>query len=269
MSFDRLARLMLILLPAVLILAGGCATTGINSGQINLISSQEEVQMGQELSVEVEKEFDVLEDEVVGAYIQGVGDRVVSVCDRRDIEYRFKVINKDELNAFALPGGYIYIYTGLLKELDDESQLAGVLAHEVGHVTARHSTERLTTMYGYQILAGLILGENPNIWGKLVSNIFSTTGFLAYSRKNEFEADRLGTRYSSSAGYDPAGMVELLGKLHATHEREPSKLEELLSTHPPTSDRMARVRANVGNLASPVGSERNAQAYGRIKSRLP
>lgn len=253
----------------LLLLVVGCATTGINKGQVNLVSSDEEVQMGKELAVEVDKQFEVLDDPVVTAYVQSVGSRLAGLSDRPDIEYHFAVINKDELNAFALPGGYIYIYTGLLKELDDEAQLAGVLAHEIGHVTARHATERLTAMYGYQILAGLLLGDNPNTYAKLVSDIFSTTGFLAYSRQNEFEADRLGTGYSFNAGYDPNGVSELLGKLSSMESREPSKLEELLSTHPPTSDRISKVKSVIAAIPGSNEKKRNRTGYAGMKARLP
>lgn len=259
---------MSLMLAAFTMVTGGCATTGINAGQMNLISSAEEVKMGQDLSLEVEKEFEVYQDSEVAAYIDRVGQRLARVSDRPDIRYSFKVIRKDEMNAFALPGGYIYIYTGLLSELDDEAQLAGVLAHEIGHVTARHSTERLSTMYGYQILADLILGENPNMWAEMVVNIFSTGGFLAYSRKNEYEADKLGVWYSSSAGYDPSGVSELLGKLQSMHEREPGKLEELLSTHPPTSDRIDQVGLIIGTFPAGKG-ERNRSDYEAMKKRLP
>lgn len=249
-------------------LLSGCATTGINKGQINIIGTDEEVQMGHELSTEVEKEFKIYRNAEVAAYVQSVGDKVVRVCDRRDIEYHFAVIEKDELNAFAMPGGYIYIYSGLMKDLDDEAQLAAVLAHEVGHVTARHSTERLTAIYGYQLLASLVLGEDPSFWAGLVADIFSTTGMLAYSRKNEYEADRLGATYASTAGYSPGGMTDLLGKLNAMQQREPSKLEELLATHPPTSERLSRVKGMVSGMTSP-GTTRNEAAYRRIKEMLP
>jgi predicted Zn-dependent protease len=255
------------LLCTALILSG-CATTGINKGQINLIGTEEEVQMGQELSAEVEKEYTIYDNTEVAAYVQSVGQKVVRVCDRKDIEYHFTVIEKDELNAFAMPGGYVYVYTGLMKDLDDEAQLAAVLAHEVGHVTARHSTERLTTMYGYQLLASLILGDDPNFWAGLVANIFSTTGMLAYSRNNEYEADRLGLTYANAAGYDPDGMVELLAKFIDTERGEPSKLEEWLSTHPPSTERMNRVKTMVAGLQT-GGDVRNTAAYDKIKGKLP
>ena len=263
----RFARLAAFLLLTVFF--AGCATTGINKGQFNLVTSDEEVQMGQEFSVEVEKEFPVYENAEVVAYVQSVGDRIARVCDRRDIAYHFAVIKKDEINAFALPGGYIYIYTGLMEILDDEAQLAAVLAHEVGHVAARHSTERLTTMYGYSALAGLLLGDDPSFWAGLAADLFSTTGMLAYSRSNEYEADRLGVTYANSAGYDPAGMSELLSKFQMAERGEPSKLEEWLSTHPPTSERVSKVTVLVRELpGAPVGI-RNKAAYERIKELLP
>ena len=257
----------LLLVPALLF--AGCATTGINKGQFNLVSSDEEVQMGKDLSVEVEKEYMVYDDPEVASYVQSVGNRVARISDRPDIAYHFAVIDKNDINAFALPGGYIYIYTGLMKILDDEAQLAAVLAHEIGHVTARHATERLTAIYGYNVVATMILGDNPNFWANLAANLFSTTGMLAYSRNNEYEADRLGVAYANTAGYDPKGMSELLAKFHDAERGAPSKLEEWLSTHPPTSERIGRVESEIRAIpGAPVGI-RNKAAYARIKEQLP
>jgi predicted Zn-dependent protease len=247
----------------------GCATSGINKGDFNLITSSEEAAMGKDFAGEIETQFEIYDDAELVTYVQSVGGRIAAVCHRQDIEYHFSVINKDEMNAFALPGGYIYIYTGLMKVLDNEAQLAAVLAHEVGHVTARHSTERLTAMYGAQIAVSLLLGENPQEYKVLIANIFSTTGFLAYSRANEFEADRLGTAYTSLAGYDPEGMAELLGKFIDVESREPSKLERWLSTHPPTRDRIGKVDILAASLPMAGVGERNAARYNTMKAHLP
>jgi predicted Zn-dependent protease len=124
-------------------------------------------------------------------------------------------------------------------------------------------------MYGYQFVVSLILGENPNAYAKLVSDIFSTGGFLAYSRANEYEADQLGAGYMYAAGYDPNGMIELMGKLKNMESREPSKLETLLATHPPTSERQARVQTAVNGLAKLASPVRNQAAYAAIKAQLP
>jgi predicted Zn-dependent protease len=247
----------------------GCATSGINKGDFNMISSAQEVSMGEDFAIEVESEFDVYDDPELSAYVQSVGGRVAAICHRQDIQYHFKVIRSDEMNAFALPGGFIYIYTGLLKVLDDESQLAAVLAHEVGHVTARHSAERLTAMLGAQAAIGLLLGSDPAQYKVLLANIFTTTGFLAYSRSAEYEADRLGTAYTSLAGYDPEGVAELLGKFVDSEAREPSKLEEWLSTHPPARDRIGKVEILAASLPMAGVGERNVSGYRTMKARLP
>jgi len=124
-------------------------------------------------------------------------------------------------------------------------------------------------MYGAQIAVSLLLGENPAEYQALIANLFSTTGFLAYSRANEFEADKLGTTYASRAGYDPEGMAELLGKFIDTEQREPSKLEEWLSTHPPSRDRLARVDVLAASLPRAGTGERDAARYAEIRALLP
>lgn len=257
------------LLTMALLFSLGCATTGINKGQFNIISDREEAEMGKQLSQEVEKEYTIYNNPGLTAYVQGVGNKIAAVCDRRDVSYRFAVISKDEMNAFALPGGYIYVYTGLLKQIDDEAELAAVLAHEVGHVAARHSTERLSQIYGYQFIASLVLGENPSAYAQLISNIFSTTGFLYFGRKNEYEADRLGAKYLSSAGYEVEAMVDLMNKLKALEGREPTKFEEWLSTHPPTGERLEEVKTYIAALPKSQNPVRNASGYAKIKAQIP
>lgn len=254
------------LLPLAL---GGCATTGINQGQMNMVSSDEEVKLGQEMSVEVAKQYPVYNNAAVTAYVQAVGDRIAQHSDRKDIAYHFAVINKNQVNAFSLPGGYVYAYTELMKAADDEAEFAAVIAHEVAHVAARHSTERLTQQYGYQFLAGLLLGQNPNAAAKLITDVAATGGFLKYSRDDEYEADRLGAKYLYAAGYDPQAMVDFLAKLKALETNEPSKFETWLMTHPPAGDRLARVTSEVAGFPKLANPVRNAPAYAEIKAQLP
>lgn len=240
-------------LIALLMSMTGCATTGINTGDFNLISSAQEVQMGDSLAVEVESKYPPLKDETVGAYVNEVGQRIVSVCDRRDIPYYFKVIaDKKQVNAFALPGGHIYVYEGLLLEASNEAELAAVLAHEVGHVVARHATEQLTKQYGYNLLVSLVLGKQPGRWAGVAANLFGTAGLLKYSRDDEYEADNLAVVYTNAAGYSPGAVADFLGKLVTMEGREPGKLETLLMTHPPTSDRVDRVKAEIAAIPAPA-----------------
>ena len=259
-----------ILAAALLPLAlGGCATTGINRGQMNIISSDEEVKLGQEMSVEVAKQYPIHNNAAVTAYVKAVGDKVAQTSDRKDIAYHFAVINQNAVNAFSLPGGYVYAYTELMKAASDEAEFASVIAHEVAHVAARHSTERLTDEYGYQFIAGLVLGENPNATAKLVTDLAATGGFLTYSRDDEYEADQLGAKYLYAAGYDPQAMVDFLDKLKALETNQPSKFETWLMTHPATSDRLARVKTQVAGFPRVANLVRNAAAYAEIKAQLP
>jgi predicted Zn-dependent protease len=185
--------------------------------------------------------------------VNEVGQRTASVSDRRDITYHFKVIaDKKQVNAFALPGGHVYVYEGLLLQASNEAELAAVLAHETGHVVARHSMEQLSKQYGYNLLVSLILGNQPGRWSGIAANLFGTAGLLKFSRDDEYEADNLAVTYTNAAGYSPGAVADFLGKLESLEGREPGKLETLLMTHPPTAERVARVKAETAVLSSPA-----------------
>jgi predicted Zn-dependent protease len=248
---SSVAGLFLFVVIAILGSLTGCATTGVNRGDFNLISSAQEVQMGDSLAVEVESKYPLLRNETVGAYVNEVGQRIVSICGRRDIAYHFKVVSdRKQVNAFALPGGHVYVYEGLLLEASNEAELAAVLAHEVGHVVARHSTEQLSKQYGYGLLVSLILGKQPGRWSEIAANLFGTAGLLKFSRDDEYEADNLAVVYTNAAGYTPTAVAVFLGKLESLQGREPGKLETLLMTHPPTSERVGRTKAEIAALSS-------------------
>ena len=141
-----------------------CVTTGPGGKtDLILISSAEEVEIGQQVATEVESKEKLLSNATIQNYVNGVGQSIAKICDRTDIEYKFKVIDKDEINAFACPGGYIYVYSGLLETLDNEAQLAAILSHEVSHLVARHSMKKLQNIYGYAILAEIALGEKRKV----------------------------------------------------------------------------------------------------------
>ena len=248
---------------------GGCATLGGIFGQMYLISSDEEVKAGAEMSKEVPKQFTIYNNSTVTSYVQTIGARIVKKCGRQDIAYHFAVIKSDEINAFSLPGGYIYAYTGLMKNISDESMLAAVLAHEISHVVARHQAQRLSNMYAADAIQRAILGDNPGFFGQVLAGAMTTGGLLAYGRENEYEADDLGQKYVYAAGYDPNGMADVLRMIISLESREPSKTGTMLATHPATTDRLARIEAAIAaepKLTNPV---RNATEYARIKALLP
>ena len=209
------------------------------------------IALGKQVAEQIEKEIEAYEDSTVSR----VGQAVASNSDRPDIPYSFKVIKSDEINAFALPGGFIYIYKGLL-DIVNEPELAAILGHEIGHVAARHGIKRIQSVFGYQLAATLalaVLGDKSEAGEiqEIADSIF-TLIVLGYSRKDEFQADRLGTIYTYRSGYDPHAMISVLEKL-GEHGR--GVQITLLSTHPPVEDRISEAEIVIAALEPEDESE--------------
>jgi len=248
---------------------GGCAALGGIMGQMYLMTSDEEVAAGLQMSKEVPKQYKIYNNSTVTSYVQTVGARIVNKCGRKDITYHFAVVQSEEVNAFSLPGGYVYIYTGLMKSMNDESALAAVLAHEIAHVVARHAAQRLSSMYAADAIQRAILGDNPGLFGQIVGGLMTEGGLLAYGRENEYEADDLGQKYVYAAGYDPNGMADVLRKIISLESGDPGKLGAMLATHPPTTERLRRVEAAIAAETKLTNPVRNATEYVRIRAMLP
>ncbi|MEO0292608.1 MAG: M48 family metallopeptidase [candidate division WOR-3 bacterium] len=226
-----------------------CVTTG-PEGKTDFIfiSTAEEVEIGKQVKADVESKEKLLAKPAVQNYVNEVGQKIVRVCDRRDIEYTFKVIDKKEINAFACPGGFIYVYSGLLETLDNEAQLAAVLSHEVSHLVARHSIKKLQNIYGYSILAQIALGEKAEGAAGTIVNIAATLILQGYSRDNEFEADRYGILYAKNAGYNPEGMIQVFEKFKKMEGNPPPAVLGLLSSHPPATDRIEKGKSEISKI---------------------
>lgn len=234
---------------ALIFLIIGCATTGPGGKKsLILIPTDSEVQIGKEVAADVEKSEKVLNNTTVQNYVNKVGQKIAKVCDRKNLKYKFKVLDNDEINAFACPGGFIYIYSGLLKVFDNEAQLSAVLAHEVGHVVARHSIKRLQAMYGYAIVMEVALG--PKMGKTARQMVDAATGLImqGYGRENEYEADNLGVLYSKKAGYNPKGMIQVFQKFKAMEGKPPNAFEQLLASHPPAKDRIANANRQINKV---------------------
>ncbi|MFC1725579.1 M48 family metallopeptidase [candidate division KSB1 bacterium] len=236
---------------------------------VNIFTTDEEVKFGENLSKEISKQNKVVTEGEVFEYVNSLGKKVETICDRKDIKYRFHVIDDSaSVNAFALPGGYIYVYTGLLLNLDNEAELAGILAHEVGHVVAHHSMKKLTQIYGYSLISGILLGKDPAFWQKLAGNLFTSMGILAYSRENEYEADSYAIKYMNTLNYDPAEMTGVFEKFKTLQTREPGSMEKLLSTHPTPSDRIANAKTLIAGITLNSSLIKNEEQYLSIKSKI-
>ncbi|NNE66878.1 MAG: M48 family metalloprotease [Pyrinomonadaceae bacterium] len=202
-------------------------------------SKQKEIEIGRQLSLQVEQQAKMVEDPKITEYINRVGQNIVLNSDAK-IPFTIKVIDSDEVNAFALPGGYFFVNKGLIVAAENEAELAGVMAHEVAHVAARHAMENAGkgALLNYGLIAGIIF--TGGITGAILQNtagLGQALAFFKFSRGAEKEADMLGVQYLYASGYDPTGMATMFEKLASKNKKKPGTLSKLFSSHPQSIDR--------------------------------
>jgi len=262
-----------IALMFVLTLAAGVAEaqTKINPGW-NLFSAQQDAEIGYQSAVEAERQLPILNDSDVDAYVNRMGQRLASNAGGPSFQYRFRVVNASDINAFALPGGFIYINRGILENAQNEGEVAGVVAHEIAHVALRHGTHQASKAYaaqaGLQILGGLLGGRV----GQNTAQILNTVGgvglnalFLKFSRDLETQADVRGAQILAASGYTPADMVSFFRQLERVDK---SKKTSWLSNHPAPPDRIARIEKERQLLREPATPTQNVQQLAAIKADL-
>ena len=209
-------------------------------------STDKEVQMGQSVNRQVEKEYKFSADPLQQKRVEDIGKKIAAVSDRKEIDYYFRVLEDDDVNAVSLPGGYVYVNSGLLDKVANDDELACVLAHEVGHIVARHSIKKLQAMQSYSVLR-LLVAVAPGTAGVGSAADAAFTQFLlGYSREDELLADQLGARYAKLAGYDPHAMIIFLTKLQDINRRMPSREHSYFKTHPYVPDRIRVVKQELG-----------------------
>lgn len=229
----------------------GCSSEyNIVTGEQELYyySTDKEVRLGTSIDRQLMEEFEPVEDPLVQKRVEDIGKRIVSVCDRKDIDYSFKVIDEEEVNAISLPGGFVYIYRGLVDKAGSDDELAGVIAHEVGHIVARHSIKKLQGYQGYSLLR-ILIAQAPVSGSGGAANAADAAFMellLGYAREDELLADQLGARYSKLAGYDPQGMIDFLIRLREDNRRKPLREFNYYKTHPYIPDRLRVVKEEMG-----------------------
>lgn len=251
--------------PAVAGFVAGCGALTAATGF--LISFEDEVALGVQVAEQVEQELVIHPDPVVQAWLQSMGDDMVASIPGVPAEYRFRfqvVDDPDLINAFAAPGGQIYFYSGLILAADSESEVAGVLGHEIAHVTRRHGAQSLVAQFGLATILDYALGGTGSVAVALAANLGSTGAVLAYSRSNETEADTFGLDYVVRAGWNPNGLASFFQKLDGGG---PNFLE-FLSTHPDPGRRAEEIRRRIGRLENPPTFTGDAARWADIRSRL-
>lgn len=256
-----------------LIIAGCISVSGCTSkdGDFNLFSPEDDVNLGKQYSAQVlndTRQFPVLSAELYPEayeYLENITEKVLSgnhILHRKEFPWEVSIIQNDSiLNAFCTPGGYIYVYTGLIKFLDHEDELAGVIGHEIAHADLRHSTEQLTKSYGIQLLVQLIFGSN-SMFGDLAGGLVG----LSFSRHDETEADMQSVIYLTDTEYDPRGVARFFQKMQEKGESMGDL--QFLSTHPNPENRVEKIFAKWKETGGKTG-KRNTEAYKKFKKMLP
>jgi predicted Zn-dependent protease len=217
---------------------------------LNFYSVDKEMAWGKQLAEEVSRESKIDDDPILTEYVNRVGQNLVRNSDAK-VPFTFKVIDGEELNAFALPGGYVFVYTGLIKLASEEDEFAGALAHEIAHVAARHMTCRASEQQlarAAGVVPGILLGGWGGLAARQAANAAIPMTFLSFSRHDEAEADYLGVQYMYAAGYDPTGAVSILEKLDALQKTQPHSVERVFATHPMDSDRINKTEEEIQKI---------------------
>jgi predicted Zn-dependent protease len=238
---------------------------------VNLYSLEKEMALGKQLAQEVQRQAKLVDDPLISEYINRLGQNLARNSDAK-VPFSFQVIEGEAPNAFALPGGFVFVYTGLIKIAAEEDELAGAVAHEIAHVAARHMTRQATKSQIANLATlplSVILGGWVGYGVRQGAGVAIPTAFLHFGRKDEAEADYLGVQYMYAAGYDPTGAISIFEKLESLEKKKPGLMTKIFSTHPLDADRIQKAQAEIDRIL-PAKSEYvvNTSEYSAMRERI-
>ena len=235
----------------MLALVAACAVNPVTlEKEFMIISEEKEISIGERSDPVIVQEYGLYDDPGLQGYVDEVGQKLVKVCSRKNIEYHFKLLDADDANAFALPGGYIYLTRGIMALMNSEAEMAGVLSHEIGHVVGRDSANQISQQTWFQIVAIAGMAASPSTRElAMAGNMLFNAVMLGYGREKEFLADSQGVEYMFRAGYDPLQMARFLGTLGKIYQG-PAGYAQYLTTHPFVNDRINRAEAQAKVLTA-------------------
>jgi len=261
---------LLALAPAFL---SGCTALTQISEHAFLMTPEQETALGKEIAVEIEKRHPIYHgDPAATAYVQALGTRLVEVAPPCRQQFRFQLVDSEEANAFAIPGGSCYVNIGLLRLAENESELASVVAHEIGHVILRHGAKTVSQAQTYGLIGQLALGENAGQLSQVAAQIVQSGVLLQNSRAHELEADNVAVTILANAAVDPRGLLTFFDRMQALGggAGRNSKFSEYFSTHPLTTTRVDLARQRIQALGMPgPGWTRDSDAFRQVKTRYP
>jgi len=237
---------------------------------INIYSLEKEIAIGKELAQEVERQAKLIDDPTIAEYVNRVGQNLVRNSDAK-VPFTIKVIDSEEINAFALPGGFFFVNSGVVMRAESEAELAGVMAHEIAHVAARHGTKQASraTLANYLSIPLILMGGWTGYGVRQAASVLIPVSFLRFSRTFEEEADLLGLQYMYKAGYDPTAFVDFFEKIQTLEKKKPGTLSKVFSTHPMTDDRVRKSQKNIQEyLKAKPEYVVNTSEFDSVKGRL-
>jgi predicted Zn-dependent protease len=239
------------------------------AGKVNWYSLEKEIALGKQLAQQVERQSKIVNDPVIAEYVNRIGQNLVRNSDAK-VPFTIKVIEDPTVNAFALPGGFFFVQTGLILKADNEAELAGVMAHEIAHVAARHGTRQATRAEIAQLstIPLIFIGGAAAYGIYQASGLLVPMGMLKFSRNFEAEADYLGLQYMYKTGYDPTAFVDFFEKIQTLEKRKPGTIAKAFSTHPPTDDRIVKTQKEISELKARPEYVVTTSEFNDVKNRL-
>jgi predicted Zn-dependent protease len=247
--------------------AAGCGSGGLGASG-NSVSLDQEWQLGNQMAAQVAQQMQLSNDATAKAYLTAVGERIHAATPLANRPFTFDIVNDASVNAFSIPGGHIYINAGLIAQADKADELAGVVAHEISHVVARHVIKQVETQQEIGTIGAILLGQNPSGLQQLLAQVIAGGAMARFSRADEKEADDLGLQFMTRAGYDPHGMLDMFQKLLSLEKGGNSTVTRFFADHPGTQDRINDISGKIAKMGNPSGIVDDPAFHSNLKDRV-